>query len=825
MNDKVYDLAIVGSGPAGLFCAIKLVRNGYKNIVLIDKGLLRKGEVGESLTEGFAGAGAHSDGKVNMTHKVGGTIYEAIGMDRFQKLLEEQDQMWLDFSPTIEQRKLRLAQNPRADVESRMFEPNDEAKVLRASALANHMELETYNIRHLGTDNMLDSTNIMYQYLIDNGVDIILGAEVDEVEKEEENLFNVRYFNVGDSNIDTHRDNLIAKEVLISIGRSGGHFFRKVMTSLNIPLKNNGVDIGVRVEVPNVITSKLLKNGIYEPKMLYRSRTFDDKVRTFCYSNDTKVYTKKGFVLFKDLDISSDEFISVNPETNILEWVKATDKQVLPFNGKMINLKSKSLNLLVTPDHRMYVKSQTTDRTSGKKLSVYKNKFKNIKDLKNNDRMTCENTWNGFDSDVVFGGHSFSAINFSRFMGWYLSEGSTYKSNSGGYYATISQDERKAFMLEKVLQDCKIEFSKHDNKYYMNTSNTFKDALMKLGYSYQKYIPEEIKSFTKETIRVFLENFVLGDGSTIVKKHGYYESGYIQTTYYTSSIRLANDLCELILKSGKRPSFNITKSKDKLVKHYNGEYASNHDMYCVREPKSLNNGFDVIKKSEVYYNDFVYDVTLEKNHTLLVERNGKIWWGSNCWCDSGFVAEEEYRDTGIKLANGHSFADKKSENTNFALLVTKTFSAPFNDPHGYAENFAKLANMLSGGGILVQRYGDFRAGRRSTAKRILEGALIPTLTSAEPGDISLALPYRQLMAIDEMLQAMDKVLPGIASDYTLLYALEAKFFSNKVDIDSDSMTAVNGLYVGGDGSGWTRGLNQAAIQGLVVAEGILRKAK
>lgn len=475
--NKIYDLIIIGTGPAGFFCAIDLVRKGYTNILMIDKGSLRTGKSDENVTEGWAGAGAHSDGKVNMTHKVGGILADVIGLKRFHELLEKQDQMWLDFSPTNEQKKLRQQKSPDADLDVRLFVPTDESKILRAKALANHMELETYPIRHLGTDNMLDSTNNMLEYLKSNGVEVVLEAEVKQICKyknEEEFVVRVQKKDswcdpeFGDYELE-HYD---GKNVLIATGRSGGHFFRETMQCLDIPMLNNGVDIGVRVEVPNEITDGLLKAGIYEPKMLYRTPTFDDSVRTFC------------------------------------------------------------------------------------------------------------------------------------------------------------------------------------------------------------------------------------------------------------------------------------------------------------------------------------------------------------WCNSGFVAIEEYRDTGIKTVNGHSYADKKSNNTNFALLVTKTFTSPFDNPQAYAESVSRMANLLSGNSVLVQRYGDFKAGRRTTEKRLNEGALVPTL-DAVPGDLSLAIPYRQMLAIGEMLEAMDKVLPGIASKYTLLYGIEAKFYSNRVNIDSNSMTEIKGLYVAGDGSGWTRGLNQAAIQGLVVSEGIL----
>ncbi|MCG0277133.1 MAG: NAD(P)/FAD-dependent oxidoreductase [Thermanaeromonas sp.] len=180
---------------------------------------------------------------------------------------------------------------------------------------------------------------------------------------------------------------------------------------------------------------------------------------------------------------------------------------------------------------------------------------------------------------------------------------------------------------------------------------------------------------------------------------------------------------------------------------------------------------------------------------------------------------------GLVTVNGHSYADKKTENTNFALLVSKTFTEPFKEPIAYGRYIAGLANLL-GGGVLVQRLGDLLAGRRTTHDRLSKGLVTPTLKEATPGDLSLVFPYRHLTAIVEMLEAMDKIAPGVYSRHTLLYGVEVKFYSSRLKLNSNLMTEVDGLYAIGDGAGVTRGLAQASAAGVIAARDILsREAK
>ena len=194
-----------------------------------------------------------------------------------------------------------------------------------------------------------------------------------------------------------------------------------------------------------------------------------------------------------------------------------------------------------------------------------------------------------------------------------------------------------------------------------------------------------------------------------------------------------------------------------------------------------------------------------------------------CMNPNGIVVTEN--TNGIVTVNGHSFEDptKKTENTNFALLVAKHFSEPFKDSNGYAENIAKLSNML-GGGVIVQRFGDLERGRRSTHSRIEENTVTPTL-SATPGDLSLVLPKRILDGIIEMIYALDTIAPGMANDDTLLYGVEVKFYNMEVELDENLETKHKGLYVIGDGSGVTHSLSHASASGVYVARKIVDSLK
>ena len=190
---------------------------------------------------------------------------------------------------------------------------------------------------------------------------------------------------------------------------------------------------------------------------------------------------------------------------------------------------------------------------------------------------------------------------------------------------------------------------------------------------------------------------------------------------------------------------------------------------------------------------------------------------SFCVCPNGEVVVEKHN--GVTSVNGHSYARKKTRNTNFALLVSTSFTEPFHEPITYGRYVASLANLLSEG-VIVQRLGDLESGRRSTHARIERGLTAPTFAEAVPGDLSFVLPYRHLAGILEMLHAMDHLAPGVASRHTLLYGVEVKFYSSRLQLSDKLETQVTNLFAAGDGAGVTRGLVQSSASGVIAAREI-----
>jgi hypothetical protein len=242
------------------------------------------------------------------------------------------------------------------------------------------------------------------------------------------------------------------------------------------------------------------------------------------------------------------------------------------------------------------------------------------------------------------------------------------------------------------------------------------------------------------------------------------------------------------------------------------------------EIPTLSNRVDIGVRVELNAEIFEH-LTDELYESKIVYRTEKFedFVRTFCMNPHGIVVNEN--TNGIITVNGHSFegADKKTNNTNFALLVAKHFSEPFKDSNGYGESIARLSNML-GGGVIVQRFGDLVRGRRSTQKRIADNLVVPTL-NATPGDLSLVLPKRILDGIIEMIYALDNVAKGTANDDTLLYGVEVKFYNMEVQTDSNLETKYKGLYVIGDGSGVTHSLSHASASGVFVARHILAEAE
>lgn len=240
--------------------------------------------------------------------------------------------------------------------------------------------------------------------------------------------------------------------------------------------------------------------------------------------------------------------------------------------------------------------------------------------------------------------------------------------------------------------------------------------------------------------------------------------------------------------------------------------------------KLANNGVDIGVRVEVG------QLVMDELSRLLYEAKVYFRAGNDdqlrtfCMCPNGRVAVEEYRDSEIFCVNGHTDPEHPSENCNFSILQTQWFTEPFKDPLAYGRHIAKLCTMLSGG-VLVQRLGDLRNGKRSTPGRMRQGFVVPTCTEGDgaiPGDIGLAMPGRFVHGILHFLEALEHIAPGVNAPDTLLYAPEIKFAAMRVDADPKrGFETLPGLHVAGDGAGYTRGLNQASVMGMFVAEKIL----
>ncbi|MDO7906820.1 NAD(P)/FAD-dependent oxidoreductase [Paenibacillus sp. JX-17] len=248
---------------------------------------------------------------------------------------------------------------------------------------------------------------------------------------------------------------------------------------------------------------------------------------------------------------------------------------------------------------------------------------------------------------------------------------------------------------------------------------------------------------------------------------------------------------------------------------------------------------EVLKKRrlKMYNNQVDVGVRVETSDVVMQEINEHLYEGkfiyntsvgtrvrTFCSNPSGHVVVENH--SGVMAANGHSYKDPAlgSPNTNFALLVSHKFTEPFDKPNEYAREICKRANDLSSGGVIVQKFGDIVRGRRSTAGRIAEGFLEPTLKEAVPGDLGLVLPYNTMKSLVEMVEALEKVTPGIASEHTLFYGVEAKFYSARPKLDRTLETEIQGLYCGGDGAGITRGLAQAGAAGVWIARSMANQS-
>ena len=278
---------------------------------------------------------------------------------------------------------------------------------------------------------------------------------------------------------------------------------------------------------------------------------------------------------------------------------------------------------------------------------------------------------------------------------------------------------------------------------------------------------------------------------------------------------LDDKICYGAIVSDGKKSFEIRADHTVLATGRRGadwleKQCADHDI--AHEPGTVDIGVRVECRNEVMEE---VNKTLYESKLIGYPQPFKNKVRTFCQNPGGYVSQENY-DNDLAVVNGHSFKEKKSPNTNLAILVSHNFSVPFNQPITYAQKIGELTNMLANGQILVQRFGDILDGKRTWPKELAFSNVRPTLPDAVAGDITAAMPYRAMTNIINFIQAMDIVVPGFASPETLLYSPELKFYSNRVKMDADFNTNVKGLHCLGDSSGWTRGLMMASVMGVLM---------
>ncbi len=360
--------------------------------------------------------------------------------------------------------------------------------------------------------------------------------------------------------------------------------------------------------------------------------------------------------------------------------------------------------------------------------------------------------------------------------------------------------KQQALELMRYVDDINMRFGGEGTKLYSTAGTKFKKVCMQndlhllnasvrhLGTDINYVVLENLYAYLKDRVTFFFDTPV----ETVSAMEGGYEI-HCRNAAYTCT--------DCVISVGRSGS----KWMEKVCR----------EMQIPTESNRVDIGVRVELPAEIFSH-----LTDELYESKIVYRTKKYGDRVRTFCMNPRGAVVNENTNGIVTVNGHSYEDpaRQTENTNFALLVAKHFSEPFKDSNGYGESIARLSNML-GGGVIVQRFGDLTRGRRSTARRIEEAFITPTL-NATPGDLSLVLPKRILDGIIEMIYALDKVAPGTANDDTLLYGVEVKFYNMEVEVNDKLETRYENLYIIGDGSGITHSLSHASASGVYVARNI-----
>ncbi len=372
----------------------------------------------------------------------------------------------------------------------------------------------------------------------------------------------------------------------------------------------------------------------------------------WCYSDDTEVYTADGWKLFRDLS-GNEQILSLNPDTKDMEYVGIARKVQYHYDGEMLRFHSRSLDMLVTPNHRMV----GFDKCSGHYRTSTAQEFYDAmypiagRDIySTNNRLYRSSEWAGTDAaEVIIGEYHLPTDLYCEFMGYYLTEGSVSRKYAVVISQSLQAHPEQYAAIEACLQNMPVAYSAFDMGFRIYDRSLW-EHLVPLGKSPEKYIPSIIKALPPEHIKVFLDAFCLGDGS--VRKATAWKGGRFrdERVFRTSSVRMAGDLGELLLKIGSHPSYYVVPADGREHRHANGVYVCNSDQYVIRECRSH---YAVqFRREKVPYYGYVYDVELERNHTLYIRRNGKCVWGSNCLCYTTTILASDkefarFLDTGI----------------------------------------------------------------------------------------------------------------------------------------------------------------------------------
>lgn len=381
--------------------------------------------------------------------------------------------------------------------------------------------------------------------------------------------------------------------------------------------------------------SSLIMNGDNIGRKVRDWKPVIGTTHPFCYSSDTEVLTKEGFKLFSALK-GGEEFLSVNTETGEGEYVKAVKYIATHYRGQMIERTSRDFNLCTTP-HHYHVGLSQYDKKKGKIACLRKES-----DLPSSFRfLTYVPFWKGKTPEIfVFDNKKYDAKIFCEFMGYYLSEGSITFYKDKFQRINISQckeeNRKKIFDCCQKLFECSLQ--KERIEVYLSRKDIELINLFKsVGKSFEKFIPDFIKECSTEYLFIFLDAFCLGDGTI---HRGTIFDGFQckpQRIFSTSSIQLASDIGELLLKIGKRPSY---RNKGKSIYHckkQGKDYLANYDQWEVNELSTKFNLRSHMNEILVEYDDIVYDVELERNHTLVVRREGKVCVSGNCRCELRYL--------------------------------------------------------------------------------------------------------------------------------------------------------------------------------------------